>query len=148
MDYRCISPTRAGCSSDRDCPSTENCVNGDCVHPCDNPSACGINAQCDVYQHDKTCTCPEGFTGNAKVECVRVPNTCLSNQGCPGGMICPDGICMLACQSDNDCAGNERCAQGKFLAKYRISHRKFSDSLPPLKAFKNPLLPKNLIRLA
>ena len=128
MDYRCISPTRAGCSSDRDCPSTENCVNGDCVHPCDNPSACGINAQCDVYQHDKTCTCPEGFTGNAKVECVRVPNTCLSNQGCPGGMICPDGICMLACQSDNDCAGNERCAQGKFLAKYRMSHKRFGNN--------------------
>ena len=54
----------------------------------------------------------KGFTGNAEVECVRVPNTCLSNQQCPGGMICPDGICMLGCQSDNDCAGNERCSQG------------------------------------
>ena len=54
----------------------------------------------------------KGFTGNAEVECVRVPNTCLSNQQCPGGMICPDGICMLACRSDNDCAGNERCSQG------------------------------------
>ena len=61
MDYRCIAPTRSSCTSDRECPSTENCVNGDCVHPCDNPSACGVNAGCEVYQHQKQCTCPEGI---------------------------------------------------------------------------------------
>merc|ERR1712062_201840 len=27
--------------------------------------------------------------------------------------ICPDGICMLACRSDDDCASNERCSQGQ-----------------------------------
>ena len=63
-------------------------------------------------QHNNDFFALKGFTGNAEVECVRVPNTCLSNQQCPGGMICPDGICMLACRSDNDCAGNERCSQG------------------------------------
>ena len=76
-------------------------------------SSCGINAGCSILKHRKQCTCPEGFTGNAEVECVRIPNTCLSDQACPSSMICPDGICMLACRSDDDCASNERCSQGQ-----------------------------------
>ena len=56
-----------GCQTNDDCPQTEACFNRDCVDPCN----CGINAQCYVTNHKPVCFCPEGYTGNPEVECVK-----------------------------------------------------------------------------
>jgi hypothetical protein len=61
----------ASCQSDEECSLTEKCLQGQCNNPCDQHSACGMNAECRVFSHNKQCSCPPGFTGNQDVECVR-----------------------------------------------------------------------------
>lgn len=61
----------AYCQSDSDCQLNEQCMLGQCRSPCEQPSACGMNAECHVSGHMKHCSCPVGFTGNNLVECVR-----------------------------------------------------------------------------
>ena len=56
-----------GCTTDDDCPQTEACFNRDCVDPCN----CGTNAQCKVANHKPVCLCPEGYTGDPEVKCVK-----------------------------------------------------------------------------
>lgn len=50
-----------------DCSTDKVCSNNKCVNPC--PGTCATTAQCNVYNHIPICTCPEGTTGNAFVEC-------------------------------------------------------------------------------
>jgi hypothetical protein len=61
----------ASCQSDEECSLAEKCLQGQCNNPCDEQSACGMNAECRVISHNKQCSCPPGFTGNHDVECVR-----------------------------------------------------------------------------
>jgi len=61
----------ASCQSDEECSLTDKCLQGQCNNPCDQRSACGMNAECRVFNHNKQCSCPPGFTGNHDVECVR-----------------------------------------------------------------------------
>lgn len=61
----------ASCQSDEECGLTEKCLQGQCNNPCDQRSACGMNAECRVFSHNKQCSCPPEFTGNQDVECVR-----------------------------------------------------------------------------
>lgn len=74
-DMCCIS---APCQSDEECSLTEKCLQGQCNNPCDQHSACGMNAECRVFSHNKQCSCPPGFTGNHDVECVRSEYKLLS----------------------------------------------------------------------
>ncbi len=87
---------------------------------CEEPNACGINAACVTKNNKKVCSCPASFTGNAEVECVRVPTTCASNAACGQGLTCQEGICMPTCKHDDDCSRNERCDQGKCMRKLII----------------------------
>lgn len=48
------------------------CVNNKCVDPC--PGVCGINAQCNVYNHAPNCNCLPGYTGNALSSCHEIRN--------------------------------------------------------------------------
>ena len=61
----------ASCQSDEECSLTDKCLQGQCNNPCDQHSACGMNAECRVFNHNKQCSCPPGFTGNHDIECVR-----------------------------------------------------------------------------
>lgn len=61
----------AWCQSSNECGLTEECIQGQCNNPCEARSACGMNAECNVLNHAKQCSCPAGFTGNQLVECVR-----------------------------------------------------------------------------
>jgi hypothetical protein len=53
-----------------DCPRTKACVQHKCIDPC--PGVCGRNAKCEVINHVPSCSCIEGYIGNAFVEC-RLP---------------------------------------------------------------------------
>lgn len=55
------------CVTNMDCPIDKVCSANKCVNPC--PGTCASTAQCNVYSHIPICTCPEGTTGNAFVEC-------------------------------------------------------------------------------
>ena len=105
------------CTTDRNCAANEVCQNGKCLDPCSIKGSCGLNAICSVQRHRKQCVCPQDFTGNPEVECVRIPSTCYSSTDCPQPLQCSDGICMPSCTSDESCALNERCLQGLCMRK-------------------------------
>ena len=118
MRIQVINVIQGSCTTDRNCPATEVCDNGQCRDPCSLKGACGLNAFCSVENHRKQCVCPQDFTGNPEVECVRIPSTCYSSLDCPGPLQCSDGICQPPCSTDEDCALNERCLQGLCMCKY------------------------------
>ena len=104
-------------AKDRNCQVNEVCDKGQCRDPCSIEGTCGLNAFCNVIRHKKQCVCPADFTGNPEVECVRIPSTCYSSSDCPQPMQCADGICMPPCNTDENCAINERCLQGLCMRK-------------------------------
>lgn len=62
---------RPECSLNSDCPSTKlACINSRCVDPCiATGNLCGLNAICNVIQHNPICTCPPGQTGDPFTRC-------------------------------------------------------------------------------
>ncbi|KAJ8890120.1 hypothetical protein PR048_009627 [Dryococelus australis] len=112
----CYAEICPPCQSDKECSLTEQCLKGQCQNPCDRPGACGMNAECHILNHQKSCSCPVGFTGNHSVECVRIPVACDSNADCSRNNTCRDGMCLPACvSSDNECALNEKCLKGNCM---------------------------------
>lgn len=67
-------PVRAGCRkpgdcfTDEDCPETAACIDNRCRNPCDSPTACGVNAECQTVYHTPQCHCPAKTKGDAKVK--------------------------------------------------------------------------------
>merc|ERR1712123_435381 len=121
--FICTQPPVTGtCTNDRNCQASEVCDKGQCRDPCGIQGSCGINAFCSVQSHRKQCVCPQDFTGNPEVECVRIPSTCYSSSDCPQPMQCADGICMPPCSSDENCAINERCLQGLCMLTCRVDN--------------------------
>lgn len=62
---------RPECILNNDCSRDKACLRNKCVDPC--PGTCGQNADCRVINHIPTCTCIDGFIGNAFVLCSPVP---------------------------------------------------------------------------
>lgn len=62
---------RPECVLNNDCPRNKACVRNKCVDPC--IGVCGLNADCTVINHVPTCSCVQGFIGNAFVQCNREP---------------------------------------------------------------------------
>ena len=67
--FSLVTPTPF-CTIDRDCPDPEKCVDGTCRDAC-NVDPCGANAICKSRLHASSCTCPIGYTGNPKVQCLK-----------------------------------------------------------------------------
>lgn len=65
---------RPECIINSECPSDQACINQKCKDPC--LGACGLNTECQVYNHTPTCICIEGYTGNAFVKCSQKPKEC------------------------------------------------------------------------
>lgn len=51
-----------------DCTLDKACVNQKCQDPC--PGTCGINARCQVVNHNPICSCSVRFTGDPFVRCI------------------------------------------------------------------------------
>lgn len=58
---------RPECVTSTDCPQNQACIKQKCKDPC--PGTCGINAKCQVINHNPICTCKAGFTGDPFVTC-------------------------------------------------------------------------------
>lgn len=58
------------CLSPSDCALIKTCVNQKCVDPC--AGACGLQAKCEVINHNAVCYCPNRFTGDPFNRCSPV----------------------------------------------------------------------------
>lgn len=58
---------RPECVTSSDCAQNQACINQKCINPC--PGTCGINALCQVVNHNPICSCPERFTGDPFIRC-------------------------------------------------------------------------------
>uniref|UniRef100_A0A182T3U1 EGF-like domain-containing protein n=1 Tax=Anopheles maculatus TaxID=74869 RepID=A0A182T3U1_9DIPT len=113
---------KPACSETDECNQDEVCFNGQCINPCHEVNACGMNAECLMGAHTKQCSCPAGFTGEAAVECVRVPISCASSADCVDGSICKESMCLPRCRNDQECALNEKCLQGSCMLTCRLDN--------------------------
>lgn len=64
---------RPECVVSAECPLTQACLNNKCVDPC--PGTCGINAKCQVINHNPICSCANDFTGDPFTRCYPIPGT-------------------------------------------------------------------------
>lgn len=60
---------RPECVVSADCTQDRACINQKCQDPC--PGTCGLNARCQVVNHNPICSCSVGFTGDPFVRCVK-----------------------------------------------------------------------------
>lgn len=61
---------RPECIMNNDCPRDKACLGQKCRDPC--PGSCGINAECQVINHNPSCSCVPGYTGNALRVCHEI----------------------------------------------------------------------------
>ena len=59
---------RPECLVSSECPLDKACLTKKCKDPC--PGTCGINARCQVVNHNPICSCNKGYTGDPFVRCV------------------------------------------------------------------------------
>lgn len=60
---------RPECMVSSDCAQDRACVKQKCIDPC--PGTCGVNARCQVVNHNPICSCPPGFTGDPFARCIQ-----------------------------------------------------------------------------
>lgn len=64
-------PIEPGCDYDDDCPLHKACINRLCLDPCVEDDPCAELALCRVVNHSPVCKCPNGYTGDPKIKCVK-----------------------------------------------------------------------------
>lgn len=102
-----------GCRSDSECPSTQACINKDCVDPC-AIIQCGLNAVCKSdYNHRGRCVCLDNFRGNPLVQCTQPE--CTRDEQCPFHLACRKEKCSDPC----DCAPGAQCKVFNHVAQCR-----------------------------
>ncbi|XP_064459913.1 uncharacterized protein LOC135370150 isoform X1 [Ornithodoros turicata] len=106
VSSRCIP----GCRTHSNCPYDKACINNICQDPCSLGGVCGINAQCRPINHEPTCNCLPGYTGDAKDHCRIVPlPECTEDRHCGSGYLCVNE----QCKDINECLhGRGPCAHG------------------------------------
>jgi len=69
----------AECTTDKDCPSRQSCLQEKCKDPCLAIAPCTSNAKCTVHNslplRTMSCTCLPGFTGKGDVRCDKIGKT-------------------------------------------------------------------------
>lgn len=100
----------AGCQNNNDCANNELCQRGSCLDAC-QLERCGLNAQCLSRDHYSQCSCPKGFEGNPRVECLfkRIQDTttlkpsveCSIDDDCRNDRTCQQQRCVNPCQMES-----------------------------------------------
>lgn len=90
-----------GCRSNSDCNSYEACINGQCTTPC----KCGLNALCDIKNHQGICKCPSGYIGDPSVSCNAPSNPCEPNP-CGNNALCEVDYGNPVCYCPKGLTGN------------------------------------------
>lgn len=126
---------RPQCIANSECAPDFACINKKCQNPCQG--ACGSNAVCRVVSHTATCFCPEGYIGDAALQCTLLvlgqiqdvtpctPSPCGANAQCreqngAGSCMCNPGYfgnpyenCHPECVVNSDCSSNKVCTRNK-----------------------------------
>lgn len=61
---------RPECVLNNDCAQDKACIRNKCSDPC--PGTCGQNARCSVINHIPSCSCLDGYVGNAFTLCSKI----------------------------------------------------------------------------
>jgi hypothetical protein len=125
---------RPECVLNSDCTRDKACVRNKCVDPC--PGTCGQNAECAVVNHIPTCSCIQGYTGNAFLSCSPIPpklptNPCnpspcgpnsqcreVNTQAvcsCVPGFIGSPPTCRPECVTSSECLLTQACVNQKCI---------------------------------
>ena len=103
------------CSSDDNCPTTQECVDGKCKNLC-SPNPCPEQKpNCEAKDHSYTCSCTETSCGagkecvNGKCESCTVGSKCSCDGGkvlgTSGTCVCPTGLsCSAGKYIGSDCS--------------------------------------------
>lgn len=59
------------CTVNAECPSNRACHKFRCANPC--AKTCGLNAKCEVINHNPICSCPLDMTGDPFARCYPAP---------------------------------------------------------------------------
>lgn len=68
---------RPECVVSSECPQNRACMSQKCRDPC--PGTCGLQAQCQVVNHNPICSCPPHFTGDPFIRCIEEGENNLTN---------------------------------------------------------------------
>ena len=123
---------RPECTIQAHCKPNLACIGQRCQDPC--PGSCGVNANCNVENHNPICNCPPGYTGDPFFLCEADsyvpppepkdpcnPNPCGSNAQCTvinGQVACscqknyvgdPNVSCRPECILSSDCPVSQAC---------------------------------------
>ncbi|XP_029680457.1 neurogenic locus notch homolog protein 3-like, partial [Formica exsecta] len=127
---------RPECLVSTECPAHLACINQKCNDPC--PGLCGLNADCQVINHNPICSCPRQYIGDPFTHCAKeeplpptivnpcLPSPCGSNADCRvqenhpictciSGMFGAPPNCRPECMIDQDCISSLACIQKKCL---------------------------------
>lgn len=103
------------CISDNDCTDDERCFMGkneipQCVKVCDR-YLCGRQAVCVAKNHQASCACNNGFSGDPIQGCRK--KQCDLDSECTDDKICDENMCKIACLVGNNCGDNSICSSEK-----------------------------------
>ena len=118
--------SQVNCLENDDCPASKYCdrLSYTCMDVC-KTGICGDAAVCVVENHSHRCTCPPGFQPDPspEVKCAKLQDdekcpvglqcqlSCFTNQQCPQGQTCKNGLCKDGCADHKDCPGQHVCVQ-------------------------------------
>lgn len=126
---------RPECSVSSDCLPNEACSNMKCANPCQG--ACGVEAICQVINHNPICSCPLLHTGNPFIRCIAqpsepelidpcIPSPCGPNSickvtseapscSCLPGFVGSPPYCKPECISNTECPTHQACINQKCM---------------------------------
>ena len=100
---------RPECVLSSDCPRDKTCIRNKCKDPC--PGTCGQNAECSVLNHIPTCTCIQGYIGNAFILCSPIPGNYIPFEGKPNrNQTIPEEVKKNPC-NPSPCGPNSQCRE-------------------------------------
>lgn len=81
------------------------------IDECRNPNVCGVNTNCINLPGNYTCTCRDGFYGNAYDGCGDI-DECANPDACGPGAICTNMEGSYRCDCPPGYAGDARSPNG------------------------------------
>ncbi len=97
------------CCTSNDCDKGFECVNNECVNPCEN-----VTCEGELYCSNGECVCPEGLKqcGDA---CIPEAG-CCSQEDCSNTTVCFNNQCVEPCQAVQ-CSDRETCVGGECVCR-------------------------------
>jgi hypothetical protein len=103
------------CQYNDDCADHEACdrLNRLCRPVCDDQT-CAITAQCTGKNHQPSCNCRPGTSGNPYIECTPYRDDqpkpeCTADSDCPSKLTCINRRCADPCQQSDICFRDQTC---------------------------------------